>query len=260
MSFLIYMDTTMYKLVCVVFACDAIEKYRQQIRDVRRTWRRQCQETVKLLFFLGEELHDPEFIGEDFIHLPGVGNDYVSASYKQNLGLLYVHQKLPPSEFYIVVGTDTYLNIPKMLNVLEPWRSQSQQALCIGGHVNLRKLSFFRNQFFFSGGPGIVINRAGLNLLAPYLSTMVETWKSVITSNEYLTPACDVALCYFAQNLRFKMVKLPDVVFRACNHKGFPCHQGSIFEKVDMIASCHLMTTNDFDEFTDILEKNQFFV
>ena len=249
----------MYKLVCVIFACDAIEKYRQQIRDVRRTWGRQCQDTVKLLFFLGEELHDPDFIGDDCIHLPGVGNDYLSASYKQYLGLLHVYQKLPPSEFYIVLGTDTYLNIPKLLNLLEPW-SQSQQALCMGGHVDFRILSFNRKQYFFSGGPGIVINHKGLNILAPYLSTMVETWKLVTSGAEYLIPACDVALCYFAEKLKFKIVKFPDLVFRACNHKGFPCHNDSSGEIVDMIASCHFMTSLDFDEFTDILEKNKFFV
>jgi hypothetical protein len=47
---------------------------------------------VKLLFFMGEEKTTDEFVGDEFVYLPGVSNDYLSASYKQYLGLkLIIH-------------------------------------------------------------------------------------------------------------------------------------------------------------------------
>ena len=83
-------------LVIVVFACDTVEKYKRQIETINSTWGKKCEtyQNVKILFFLGEE-KTQNFTDTDnckYINLEGVKNDYMSASYKQFLGMKHVYE------------------------------------------------------------------------------------------------------------------------------------------------------------------------
>jgi hypothetical protein len=100
-----------YPLVICVYACATVDKYRDQIRNIRDTWGKLCnvpsyteniegipdnivqmvRGKIKMVFFLGEEPTTPEFVGDEYVYLPGVQNDYLSASYKQNAGMKWLH-------------------------------------------------------------------------------------------------------------------------------------------------------------------------
>ena len=77
-----------YDILFLVFGCDTIEKYRNEILKIEETYGQIIYNNprMKLLFFLGEEV---VLEGPQYIHLPGVKNDYLSASYKQWYGLQY---------------------------------------------------------------------------------------------------------------------------------------------------------------------------
>lgn len=251
------------KLAIVVFACNTVDKYVKQIEAINSTWGKKCQEypNIRLLFFLGEERVDgAEF--EDtpitkYIHLPGVSNDYLSASYKQWLGLKYAYEHHKPI-FTICIGTDTYLNIPALLSFIDIYNPD--RHLYIGGHSDARQVGNTLYHYH-SGGPGFVITRAVLEKLYPILHNVMDDWINVCCRNgvEYLIVACDVGIAYYVTQPDYKARFIQArQEFIACNYQGNPCCLG----KIDMrkIVSCHFMSIQDFHDFTNILETNNYFV
>jgi Fringe-like len=255
----------MLDLVVCVFGCDTIEKYKAEILKIEETWGAKALEystSVKVLFFLGEETTD--LSGDQYIHLAGVKNDYLSASYKQFLGLKYIYDNFP-CKFVFVCGTDTYVNIPLLVNYVNLFNSSA--ALYIGGHgtdscVGTKKV------YFHSGGAGVLLSYASQTALYPQLETAVEDWLAICKTNktdECLYTACDVALAYYVQQPSVGAVvfKQGGSVFMGCNYCGlaygyYPCHAGCI--DLDRLISCHSMSLVDFDNFTQILVKNNWYV
>jgi hypothetical protein len=251
------------KLAIVVFACNTVEKYLKELESINKTWGKKCQEypNIRLLFFLGEErVEGAEF--EDtsntkYIHLPGVGNDYLSASYKQWAGLKYVYEQHKP-KFTICIGTDTYLNIPALLSFLEAYNPEC--PLYIGGHSAKRQIGdkAYRYQ---AGGPGFVLTIAVLEKLYPYVHLIMDDWIQVCMRYgvTYLIVACDVAMAFYLENLNLKP-RFIDAgpAFIHCNYFGNPCCYGNI--DMSKIVSCHFMNPHDSQVFTRILEANNYYV
>ena len=103
----------MYDIIFCIFGCDTIPKYKNEILKINETWGKiALQYNIKLLYFLGEE--KTELIVEQYVHLPNILNDHFSASDKKNLGLKYISDNYDTKLFFIC-GTDTYVNIKKLL-------------------------------------------------------------------------------------------------------------------------------------------------
>uniref|UniRef100_A0A6C0AQ81 Fringe-like glycosyltransferase domain-containing protein n=1 Tax=viral metagenome TaxID=1070528 RepID=A0A6C0AQ81_9ZZZZ len=244
----------MSKLIIGVYGCVTIDKYRDQIKKINETWAN-YDSSIKILFFLGEELHN-DFSGTNYIYLPTVQNDYLSASYKQNLGLKYIYDHYT-TDFVLMCGTDTFINIPKLLLFIKQYNPK--ENLYIGGHGDYRNIDN-TPYYFHSGGPGFIITQKSLEMIYPFLDTMVEQWTSLCkTQQNNLGPACDVAIGYYLQKYTdVKLFKTNHNLFIHCNYKGIPCHQNNI--DINKIISCHNMKLNDFDEFHTILVSNNFFI
>ena len=234
-----------------------ISKYRNQIEKINNTWGKNCRGGfAKLLYFLGEEKCS-DFQGDEYIYLPNIINDYLSASYKQYLGMKYIYENYK-TDFVLCCGTDTFVNIPKLLQFLTHF--DPNEKLYIGGHGCVRNICD-KSYYFHSGGPGFIISSSCLEKLYPFLSDLTEKWIEICNSNdlEYLLPSCDVGISYFLQNLvEHRVVKTEDLSFLHCNHRGAPCHNGQI--NMSNIISCHNMSLSDFDEFYNILLNNNFYL
>ena len=246
-----------FNLIICVFACDKIEKYRQEIRNINATWGKMCVDNVKLLFFIGEDKTD-EFSGENYINLPNVKDDYESASYKQFLGLKYIYENYEP-EFVHCCGTDTFINIPKLVCYIHQYKKE--ECLYIGGHGCHRQIGD-KLYYYHSGGPGFVITHSCLGKLYPFLDTIMNEWITICKENnvEYLITACDVAISYFLQKpeINAMIIKTDDLSFISCNCYGYPCHQGQI--EMKNIICCHLMNIENFVNFNEILLKKNHFL
>ena len=213
-----------------------------------------------MLYFVGEqnvtEFVDTEFI--TYVNLKGVCDDYFSATYKQFLGLKYVKEHYN-ARFIISLGTDTYLNIPKLLLFLTKF--DSNDNLYIGGHGCEREIGS-RRYYFHSGGPGFIITRGCLLKLYDRLPTLIADWVDLCTINniDYLIPCCGVAIAYYLQqpDIDSTVVKTNDLSFLHCNYRGYPCHVNQV--EMSNIIACHLMSPMDFINFTTILVTNKFFV
>lgn len=249
------MSSNIYELVICVFACDTIDKYKEQILKINKTWGALAKtySNIKLLYFLGEEKTD--LIGHEYINLPNVKNDYLSASHKQTLGLKYIKEHLD-TKFVICCGTDTYLNIPKLMSFLKKY--DYNENLYIGGHGCVRKIN--GKEFkFHSGGAGFILTKTSLDKVYPYLENMVEDWYKICDSNNSeLHSGCDVMISYYLQlpEVNVTYIDIQDGSFRFCTHRGSPCH---LFKyNQDNVISCHNMTINDFERFTLYLKHNNY--
>jgi hypothetical protein len=254
-----------YDLIICVYACDTMEKYKKQIIKINETWGLQVlNHNIKLLFFLGEEVN--ELIGENYIHLPNVKNDYLSASYKQFLGLKYIYEKYN-AKFVLCCGTDTYINIKKLMLFIS--NLNESDNLYIGGHGSEREICK-KKIYFHSGGPGFILTNGCLKKLYPLLDNITDNWIKICSENNTneLIPACDVAIAFFLQlpELETTIIKIDDYSFINCNHRGmincyeyaYPCCGNLI--SMNKIISCHSMSLQDFDEFTHILIENNYFL
>lgn len=255
-----------YKLVVCVFACATDEKYKNEILKINETWGKLCDNNdCKLLYFLGEDPTDL-IDNNKYIYLKNVKNNHESASHKQNLGLKYIYENYN-ADFVFCCGTDTYINIKKTMQYLNGFNSNengfnSNEKLYIGGHGDNRQIG---NQdiYFHSGGAGFILSNNALMQIYPKLNTMTDTWKDIcfINNTMYLIIACDVCIAYYMNEINALCIKNNN--FYSCNYKGYAdsntymcCHKIQLNE----IISCHNMTLQDFDEYTQILQDNNYFI
>ena len=238
-------SSEVYDLILCVFACHTIEKYIHQIQKVKETWASSPPSGVKILFFLGGEGEKSGHTNDDCIYLPGVGNDYMSCSYKQFLGMKYIHDHYT-YHYVLSIGTDTYPVLDKLLNFLKEF--DGTRALYIGGHGCHRRIGEeIPSLYFHSGGPGFIMTRVAVDKIYDCLDTAVERWTRVCQHHGIdLAFACDVAIAYFVyKNGEIEVIKHPGGGFFYGNHK-------SASDR-NMILSCHNMSLKDFDEFHEYL-------
>jgi Fringe-like len=279
------------RIAICVFGCVTIPKYCLQVLKIQETWGRRCEEkyNIPVFYFVGEE----RVVGLDFpgtfrfpdriIYLPNVKNDYLSASYKQNLGIKYILDNHPDVDFVYVCGTDTYLNIDGLANLLA--FVDPNEKICIGGHSNgfpnheFRFDQYLKSKWvdhpiksidndtidFFYGGAGFVLTKAMLNAIYPFLATMTDDWVENCTQKNKTDSngTCDVCIAHYVYCLGGKYVKY-FYRFYECNYRGiidiskrygYPrycvCCQKHI--QPHNIISCHNMSLEDFDNFTKLL-------
>jgi hypothetical protein len=244
-------------IIICIYACHTIEKYKNQIKKINETWKRDCDiNNITLLYFLGGE-PSPEFIGNHYVYNSNIQNDYLSASYKQWYGLQYIYETYKP-KFVLCCGTDTYINIPKLVNYLKSLNYT--ENLYIGGH-GCHRIIDGKSIYFHSGGPGFILTLPTLEKIYPLLSTIMNTWIDICKNNNIkdLIPASDVAMGYFSQHnsINSQIIKVDG--FFHCNIWGLPCRHK---EPMDMqkIISCHSMSLNDFDIFNDNLKRNNYYM
>jgi len=256
------------KLVICVFACATMPNYNQEILKIEETWGKcAAQMGIKVLYFLGEE---PTDLMDDakFIYLKGVKNDYLSASAKQNLGLKYIYERFD-ADFVFCCGTDTYINIKKLLKYVEQF--DPNKNLYIGGHGAICNIDN-RDYYYHSGGGGFILSKECLHNIYLDLATMLNEWivQCNASFNQWanmnvMISACDVAISFYIQKKiqsQLEIIKDNDAFF-GCNHKGFANENFNCCgDKINItkIITCHRMTLALFDDYTNILERNDYFL
>lgn len=244
-----------YDIIFCVFGCPTIDKYKKEILKINETWGEVVSKiNSKLLFILGEEQTD--LIGENYVYLKDVKNDYMSASYKQNLGIKYIHDNYSYN-YLFVCGTDTYVNVYKLFEFLKVYNYN--ENLYIGGH-GCNKMINNKNYYFHSGA-GFLLSYGIVNNIYNMLENMTDEWIKICKTYNvnYLSVACDVCIAYYVQEKIKNLKIICNNNFFGCNYIGEPsCCKNKIILK-DIII-CHRMTLNDFDAYTKILKDNNYFV
>ena len=247
-----------YDIIFCVFACDTIERYKNEIFKIKSTWGQgkyflEKDIPYKVLFFLGE---DGPLIGEDYIHLENVGNDYLSAADKQNLGIKHIYENYD-FKYMFICGTDTYVlvdNLTKYIELEEKNnRISSDKELIIGGHGDNRRICD-NNVHYFAGGGGLILTKKTVQTIYPFLKTMQEEWMGLCVENNYITwiPSCDLSLCYYLKKMGIVFINVHNRFFN-CNYIGYNNTPTGVYkccsQTVDLktMISCHNMSPSDFD-------------
>jgi hypothetical protein len=256
------------EIIICIFGCISVEKYATQIVKIIETWGEDAvRYNIKYFIFLGEadkdslsSLNFKEITHKDkFVFLKGVGNDYASAGYKQNLGLKYIYEHHPTLDYVFVCGTDTFVNISKLHWFLsnlhdaiytpateiyqhlqrkpryDKFANDEGRGICfeylkrtdalyIGGHSCDRVING-ENISFHLGGAGFILNRVSLKKIYPYLGTMVEEWKKLNGGVAEYDDACDLCIGFFANVLDFVFLQywyyFADCCFRGLKRSAF---------------------------------------
>ena len=248
----------MARLAIGVMATTINQKYQDQIRACASTW---CKEALQFqvpVYFFGGHLSYPgdslEVDGKSlsYINLPGVQEDYNSAFDKQFYGLRYLLEKVP-ADFYMIIGTDTYLQIPNVLKLLDKYDHKKDYYIgghgCHQPHQNMRLLDGY-NVYYMSGGAGFILTKVTTVKIVSQIEEIKCEWPTICARNSKsdLLPACDVALAYYLH----KMSIFPTV------EKGFyPYTSHGQYEHVvidrqmnlDTLISCHYMTPTLMEEY-----------
>lgn len=237
-----------YRLTICVYASMIQSKYRDQVIASLATWVPEADKNdVKCIFFLGEEKID--YDDSHFVYLPGVLNDYMSASYKQYFGMKYIYENFD-TDFMFVCGSDTYPNIHKMLDLITTF--DENIAMYIGGHGDTITLN--GNQYYFhSGGAGFILTKKANEILYPYYKNLVQWW--INWSDKYFISACDISMAVLVKVLKIQIVYHNG--FYSCNHKSNSCCCFHPEKSYKTIITCHFMNPNDMHEFTNILNSTR---
>ena len=138
-----------------VMATNINDKYKQQIDACLQTWCKDAEERDAKVYFFGGYIAYTNADGssyKNYINLPNVGENFGSAFYKQFLGLKWLYDN-SPSQWYHLVGTDTYVNIANLIKLIKNYKSTDD--ICLGGHGDERQIGL-RRIYFHSGGSGFV--------------------------------------------------------------------------------------------------------
>lgn len=229
------------------------DKYKNQIRGCRETWSIDAEkEGIPVKYFCGNH-KDNDF---PFVtHLDNVIDDYLSATFKQYYGLQYLLNN-DPADFYLVIGTDNYVNIDRILKMLEKYNPEHK--LIIGGDGQYRNI-YNCNSFFSFGGSGIILSHATLIKLSPLFDDFLISWDNETNKNEYkyLKPACDVSLYYLAQKNDIIVTFEPYM---------YPCtwigdFYGTKFQSLQYnnIITCHFMEREDMNLYRKWINKGEYY-
>lgn len=252
------MSKKLYQLIINVFACPTVERYKNELLKINETWRPTAEAMgVKVLFFFGED--ETDLIGDNYIYLPNVKNDYDSAAYKQYLGFKYIYENYN-AEFIYTCGTDTFINIKNLLSYINTL--EYGKKLYIGGHGTTRQVGD-KCVYFHCGGAGTIITNKILEELYPQLDIIQDQWRAICEHNSvhWWIAASDVSMGYFLANPPYAddVLIIKNTNFYSCNYLGHRC-DGTYCCKdiinIDTLITCHHMSLNDFDNFQKILNNN----
>lgn len=188
------------KLCILVFGCAIVDKYKEEIDGIINTWGTNCDELeVPYFIFVGkniDEYKDNKHIVS--LESKGVIDDYISASFKQYLGIQWILSKYDP-EFLYIAGSDIYVNVKEMINVVNKY--DSNVSLFIGNGIYMCRI-FEYNFQIHCGGAGFILSNKTIETIKPHLYKFQERWLRLVTPipcySMYI-PACDVSmslLCY----------------------------------------------------------------
>lgn len=226
------------------------KKYEEQIENCNQTWIKDAEENnIKIYLLAGYQKSDKYKL----TNLPNVGEDYHSAFYKQFHGLQYMLDN-SNTEFYMIIGTDTYLNIKNLLKLLSNYKGKDEY-LYIGGHGWNKKV-YNKELYFHSGGAGFILNRKLLTKLIDEngfnFKKIFDEWPNIA---ENYKDACDVAIAYYINQLNIK----PKIEknFFACNYKGkWDNHTCCKNINLKEIISCHYMNRDNMLTYYSIYNKS----
>lgn len=250
----------MPKLGIVIFGCLTKPKYIQQIEDCYATWVRDALDANCLVrFYVGDIPKDLD---------PGLqaicvdlkqGDDYISATYKQFKGFEHMMETEDPCDFYFTCGTDTFVNIPNTITILDSFNHKD--PLYIGGGEYEEPVDGIRYKYY-SGGAGICLSYPALQQVMDQVPDFMPWWMVVGLEpvdgidngkpvKKIILGACDLQLGILCKRAKIQHVSLGWQIL-----VGDGTHNREGICK-DEILSCHHMQHDDFYDYWKYIHREK---
>jgi hypothetical protein len=169
----------MRPLGIIVFGCLTKPKYKQQLEDIWDTWGSEAVRLGCILrFYVGDI---PEDIPIDMHRIcinVQVGDDYISATFKQWRGLERMLDTEERCQFYYMCGSDTFLHVKNALATLAKF--DAEKSLYIGGGMGAEKVDG-TEYTYFSGGAGFFLTYSACQKLMEEFQEFIWWWLDVAT-------------------------------------------------------------------------------
>jgi hypothetical protein len=193
-------------LIIGIYACGIDPKYRHEINVINSTWGKSCEKLgVRYLFFMGEE--ETDYKDDKYIYLKGVKNDYLSATYKHWHGYKYIYDNFPDTKFILMIGSDTFVDVQKLLNECFSKYDYNDEII-IGGITNEGHIRTIEDKqmIFIDGGSGYVITKATHKKLCYLYENKFEEWFKIAPKYYDCT---DVCMSYYCIKNNIKFIENP---------------------------------------------------
>lgn len=179
------MKQTIASDIAVLVFTSALNLHERAL-SVQNTWLRDFPNG----YLVGGYYYDPTL---KMISLgTNVGEDYLSATPKQFIGLKVLYEKFPNIPWFYVSGCDAYLFAENLCDLLSNFNPQEE--LFIGG--NFLKRTIENVEYFYpSGGSGFVLSNQLVKKLLTKIDFILENLKQYELFYRY--GACDAALGYY---------------------------------------------------------------
>lgn len=230
----------MSKLAIGVFCTFINERYSSQVKGCYETWEADANEYQIPVVYYGD-IDKGTFTGKsNIIYDVEVGTDQNSSFDKHFKCLKYMYDNIP-SEYYLIVGSDVYINIKNLRNVLDKY--DHNEPVYIGGHGYYRYVKD-KNIYYHSGGSGYILSRNALSQIIPYFEGIKSHWHSV--ADDYLKQVCDVALGYLVTLPGINIRTCVEEYFYGCTDRGIMSgSQCCMIKNPYKIVICHYMEYQD---------------
>lgn len=240
-------------LCILVFGCAILPKYKDEIDGILQTWGKLCDKyNVPYYIFVGQNIEEYK----ENIHIvslsdKNVKDDYLSASYKQYIGMQWILSRYDP-DFMCIVGSDTWISPNNMLKLISkfnpdiPYYIGRALYICMIVDITVR---------IHTGGAGIILSRKALDMLTPYLFNIQSKWTEIAdkyygVGNKY-TPSCDVSMALLCHLLKFQV----EMDFNMYHNK-FDTEVELYSEKYNNIITSHFMGKEDCIKYYNYLIQN----
>jgi hypothetical protein len=193
-----------------------------------------------------------------YTHEKVEGDDYNSALSKHFLCLKTQYELHNNCEWFYIGGVDIFLHPENVCNLLQQFNPKQPQY--IGGHCDHRTING-KKIWFGSGGPGIFLSKALMDIIYPKLESYIDEWKQIWSQNEYCIYAgCDVATAFFInRDTGLEVTKTPGFYhlnyyeYFNANPSIYPEGMHLFFELVDSPIAFHNLKPSD--QVRDLYER-----
>jgi len=225
-------------IIIGIFACPTIIKYKNEIDIINESWGKTCDEyNIKYFFFMGEERTKLE--GDKYIFLKGIKNDYASASDKHWLGYKYIYDNFPNTKFILMIGSDTFVDVKKLINECIVKYNHNDEIIISGprneGYERDVNGKIIR---FVDGGPGYIITNATLHKLAHLYNfeTIVDEWRKFCPN---FRDSPDVTMGYYCMENNINIIEDAKLLSRWTSNISnindfYSIHPNDLFQLYDL--------------------------
>ncbi|MBO4704771.1 MAG: hypothetical protein J5647_03425 [Spirochaetaceae bacterium] len=134
------------------------------------------------------------------INIDNAGEDYLSATYKQYIGLKIMYEKFPNAKWFYITGCDAYVYSNNLCSMLSKY--DSSKDYFIGGHCRYSNIDGTK-VFFPAGGPGFCLSSSLVKKLIPKIDFILSDFSNY---KVFKNGSCDVSLAYYL--MKFFSIKV----------------------------------------------------